>query len=79
MTDDYLVWRERARDALSEARAHLSRTISDYPTPIAGCDAQFNFLLAERRRVAGALAMLDSTPFIPTPRMPGPDREVDRR
>ena len=32
--------------------------IKNYPTPIAGCDEQFNFLLAERDRLRDALEQL---------------------
>ena len=29
----------------------IYQQIKDYPTPIAGCDEQFNFLLSERGRL----------------------------
>jgi len=32
--------------------------IKNYPTPIAGCDEQFNFLLSERDRLRDALEQL---------------------
>ncbi len=32
--------------------------IKNYPTPIAGCDEQFNFLLAERDRLRDELEQL---------------------
>lgn len=60
----------RARDALIQARAELDQEISGYPTPISGCDAQYNHLLAERRRVHAALRALQQDVHIPTPRMP---------
>jgi hypothetical protein len=31
--------------------------IKNYPTPIAGCDEQFNFLLEERDRLRNLLAI----------------------
>ncbi len=40
------------------------------PTPVAGCDAQYNHLLAERRRVRFALGALEADVRIPTPREP---------
>lgn len=58
----------RARAALVEAAAELDGEIRAYPTPISGCDAQYNHLLAERRRVRSALAALDAPVHIPTPR-----------
>ena len=59
-----------ARRALETARAGLDTEIRSYPTPISGCDAQFNHLLAERRRVNKALAALGEEIHIPTPRAP---------
>ena len=61
---------EHARATLRRAGAELDAEIRDYPTPIAGCDAQYNHLLAERRRVRFALGALDAQVHIPTPREP---------
>ncbi|MEM7057880.1 MAG: hypothetical protein AAF557_09865 [Pseudomonadota bacterium] len=61
---------QRAREALMQARVELDSEISTYPTPISGCDAQYNHLLAERRRVHSALQALDEDIHIPTPRSP---------
>ena len=60
----------RARTALLQARDELDADIRGYPTPISGCDAQYNHLLAERRRVHAALEALDADIHIPTPRAP---------
>jgi len=60
----------RARATLIDARTELDSEIRNYPTPISGCDAQYNHLLAERRRVHAALEALDADIHIPTPRMP---------
>ncbi len=46
---------DSARRHLQAARKALDLEIRSYPAPIAGCDAQFNHLLAERRRADGAL------------------------
>ena len=54
MPESYDSLRSAAEAALRDARQALDREIADYPTPIAGCDAQFNHLLAERRRVLAA-------------------------
>lgn len=59
-----------ARSELAVARQLLNAEITDYPTPIAGCDAQFNHLLAERQRVLAAITSLEDTVFVPTPRSP---------
>lgn len=49
-----------ARAELKEAKAQLTREIRRYPTPIAGCDCQFNHLLAQRTKITAALRALDS-------------------
>ena len=59
MTEDYRACILAAQAELSAARQALTREISAYPTPISGCDAQFNHLLAERRKVASALIQTD--------------------
>ena len=61
---------EIARAALINAQTELTDEIRNYPTPISGCDAQYNYLLAERRRVHAALRALDQDIHIPTPRVP---------
>jgi hypothetical protein len=53
---------ERARTALAAAQALIRDEIAAYPAPVAGCDAQFNHLLALRRNVQAALAELDREP-----------------
>lgn len=54
---------------LRAAKTALSKEISRYPTPISGCDAQFNRLLSDRTRLNNALQAMAAEPFIPTPRM----------
>ena len=58
------------RCSLAIARDALDVEIRQYPTPISGCDAQYNHLLAERRRAHEALRVLDAEIHIPTPRSP---------
>ena len=43
---------------LEERKAQLYAEIKNYPTPIAGCDQQFNYLLEELAKVSGELARL---------------------
>lgn len=50
----------RIREHLLRVKAPIDRQIREYPTPIAGCDAQFNHLLDERRRLAHDLNRLDA-------------------
>ncbi len=51
---------DRVREHLLRLKAPIDRQIREYPTPIAGCDAQFNHLLEERRRLAHDLNRLDA-------------------
>lgn len=59
-----------AKAELQAARQKIAAEISGYPTPIAGCDAQFNHLLAQRQQVTAALEALTSVPQVPSPRQP---------
>ena len=79
MIDDVSACILAARAELVAARAILHSEIASYPTPIAGCDAQFNHLLAERGRVSAALASLDTVIFVPTPRSPTATAGIESR
>ena len=68
-----------ARAELAMARQLLKDEICTYPGPIAGCDAQFNHLLAERQKVLAAIRSLDAFVFVPTPRSPTPQAGVESR
>ena len=68
-----------ARAELQRARALIKQEIGEYPTPISGCDAQFNHLLSERSRVLDALDTLKAPFFVPTPRTPSPEAGVESR
>ena len=70
---------DRAKSHLLAARDALQSEISEYPAPIAGCDAQFNHLLAEQQRVLSALRALEEAVFVPTPRLPTADAGVESR
>ena len=51
--------KEQIRIEKQEIAARLDtiyEQIKSYPTPIAGCDEQFNFLLSERDRLRDLLA-----------------------
>ena len=52
--------------SLKLAQSTLISEIKNYPTPIAGCDVQFNHLLEEKARVNAALEALDKQLFTPT-------------
>lgn len=79
MTQTHAALIAEAQKNLNFARTVLNTEISDYPTPISGCDAQFNHLLAERQKVHDALRALDATVFVPTPRTPTAAAGVESR
>jgi hypothetical protein len=68
-----------ARANLDLAHQILKSEITNYPTPIAGCDEQFNFLLSESKKVKVALGSLDQSVFVPTPRSLYPDSGIESR
>ena len=68
-----------ATNSLRAAQKTLIHEIKNYPTPIAGCDVQFNHLLAERQKVLAAIQSLDEIVFVPTPRSPSPATGVESR
>ncbi|MEP0945063.1 MAG: hypothetical protein ABJH63_08660 [Rhizobiaceae bacterium] len=57
-----------AMASLKTAQSTLISEIKNYPTPIAGCDVQFNHLLEEKARVNAAIEALSAQLFTPTPR-----------
>ncbi|MFK7878786.1 hypothetical protein [Roseobacter sp.] len=79
MTDQFQDCIIAAKSELAVARTLLNAEISSYPTPISGCDAQFNHLLAERQKVLAAIHSLDTDVFVPTPRSPAPSAGVESR
>jgi hypothetical protein len=50
---------DEIRKQLEDRRTWISMEISEYPSPIAGCDAHINHLLAEREQVSEELARLE--------------------
>lgn len=52
-------WQQQ-KEALESERERVIEQIRSYPTPIPACDEQFNWLLAERTRVARALEQVNS-------------------
>lgn len=53
------VW-EKIQEHLENERHRVSEEIMNYPTPIPACDAQFNYLLEERTRIAEELERLQA-------------------
>ncbi len=74
---------ETALDAalsdLRAARQLLLQDMADYPSPISGCDAQFNRLLGDRTRLSNAIRALEDHPFIATPRVRNPGASSESR
>lgn len=64
---------------LAAARHQIQDEIRDYPTPIAGCDAQFNHLIGLRGAISEALRALETPRFVATPRTPEPMAGVESR
>ncbi len=79
MKDDVEDYLTVAVAELGAAKRVLAEAIRAYPTPISGCDAQFNHLLSQRKAVDRALGALRSEPFIPTPRLPDAGARVESR
>ena len=79
MEPDYATSLDDAQNALKTARRLLEAEIAAYPTPISGCDAQFNHLLAERHRIGDAIQALGAEVFIATPRRPDPLSRIESR
>ena len=50
---------DNLRTRLEQERGRIQQEIRSYPTPIAGCDQQFNALLEERSQIAAELRRLD--------------------
>ena len=46
------------RSQLQAEKERIQQEISSYPTPIAGCDQQFNYLLERRTQIRRELARL---------------------
>lgn len=59
-----------AKAELQAARQKIANEISAYPTSIAGNDALFDHLLAQRFKVNAALEALNADTQMPTPRRP---------
>ncbi len=57
-----------ARTDLKAALAKITQEMRDYPTPISGCDAQYNYLIGQRGSINAALRALEAPRFVASPR-----------
>lgn len=68
-----------AKAELKMAHQLVQDEIREYPTPISGCDAQFNYLIGLRGSITEALGVLEAPRFVATPRTPSPLAGVESR
>ena len=68
-----------ARAALLRARESIQAELRAYPTPVSGCDAQYNHLIGQRGSISAALLALEAPRFVATPRTPEPAAGVESR
>ncbi len=68
-----------ARGSVKAALDALTAEIRAYPTPVSGCDAQYNYLIGQRNSVAEALRVLDEPHFVATPRTSEPNAGIESR
>ena len=70
---------ERARADLCQAQALIQDELRNYPTPVSGCDAQYNHLIGQRAAIGKALQALATLPFVATPRTPDAGAGMESR
>lgn len=70
---------KRAASELSMALQLVQDEIRDYPTPISGCDAQFNHLIGVRGSINEAMRAISTPHFVATPRSPEPGAGIESR
>lgn len=69
----------KALAELDEARALLREELRTYPTPVSGCDAQYNYLIGLSETVRDAAQTLRTPRFVATPRTPEPLAGIESR
>jgi len=68
-----------ARSELLVAKKLVQNEIKSYPTPISGCDAQYNYLIGLRSSISDAIEAIETPRFVATPRTPSPTAGVESR
>ena len=66
-------------EELRTAQNLIRNELQKYPTPVSGCDAQYNHLIGLRNAVGEALEALNTLPFVATPRTPSPEAGIESR
>ncbi|MEX0339154.1 MAG: hypothetical protein AB3N11_08965 [Arenibacterium sp.] len=69
----------QARRSVKAALDCLTAEIRAYPTPVSGCDAQYNYLIGQRNSASEALRILQEPRFVATPRTSEPNAGVESR
>ena len=69
----------RARRNLAAARDAIQTELRAYPTPVSGCDAQYNHLIGQRGAISAAIQALETPCFVATPRIPEEGARVESR
>ena len=70
---------DAAIDSLRAAQSDLQDELRAYPTPVSGCDAQYNHLIGLRNALSLSLKALEKPPFVATPRTPFAEAGVESR
>lgn len=68
-----------ARRNLQRAEHLISAELRAYPTPVSGCDVQYNYLLGQRSSIRAALSALAEPQFVATPRLQAPGDRIESR
>ncbi len=69
----------QAARQLETARNLILDEMRSYPTPVSGCDAQYNHLVSMRNTISQALTTLDTPAFVATPRTPTQNAGIESR
>ena len=69
----------RALAELRQARHLVEDELRAYPTPVSGCDVQYNHLIGLRGSIGEALEALKTPHFVATPRIQEPGARVESR
>ena len=69
----------RALDELRRANGLIHQELHDYPTPVSGCDAQYNHLIGQRDVIDDAIRTLATPRFVATPRVQEEGARVESR